>query len=68
MKMIQLCENESRDPTQAALGLEIAMREVLTHYMAQGLTVTGAVGTLELCKLDIANQFFQKSAVEEGKS
>lgn len=48
------------EPNQHALGFEMALKELLATQMREGLTVTEAVGTLDLCKMDIADQFFNE--------
>ena len=44
-----------------ALEFELAIKQVIAEQMAEGLTVTEAVGTLQLCSMDIANQFFNNT-------
>lgn len=39
---------------QAAVSFEMSVREVLAHYMAEGLTVSGAVATLALMQNEIS--------------
>ena len=40
-----------------ALNFEIALRNAIQQHLGQGLTVTEAIGTLQLCQMDIFHQF-----------
>lgn len=54
----KLKESAGKHPQQNALEFELAIKEVIAEKMAKGLTVTEAVGTLQLCSMDIASQLF----------
>ena len=48
-------------PQNNALEFEMAIHKTIAEQMAKGLTVTEAVGTLQLCSMDIADQFFNNT-------
>ena len=50
---------------QNALNFEMGIKKLVEIQMQLGLTVTEAVGTLDLCKMDIANQFFNGQKANE---
>lgn len=45
---------------KAALDFELELNELVNKHIQGGLTITHAVGTLNLCAADIAHQFFHK--------
>ena len=57
-------ELQPEAPHNNALEFEMAIKQTIAEQMAKGLTVTEAVGTLQLCSMDIANQFFNNTTIE----
>lgn len=55
-------------PTEAAVSLEVAIGEVIGHYMGQGLSVSNAVGVLTCVASEITLSFnVQKGLIERAK-
>lgn len=55
-KLIQL--GPCIDPTDAAVQFELALTEILNHYMQNGLQVANAVGVLECVKSEMTVSFY----------
>ncbi len=55
-KLAEWADEPEAKPNNA-LDFEMALRQLIAEYMPNGLTVTEAVGTLNLCAMDIYYQF-----------
>ena len=57
---------ECKTPVEAAVGFEISLGEVLSHYLKQGLSVSNAVGVLTCVTSEITLSFnMQKGLIDQ---
>ena len=63
-KVLQLAQ--CKEPIEAAVGFEVALGEVIGHYMTQGLSVSNAVGVLACVTSEITLSFnLQRGLVDQ---
>lgn len=59
-------KSEAQRSVDAAVGFEMAVKQVLDHYMKDGLTVSQASGVLSLVKTEVEMSFFIKTGAFDG--
>lgn len=59
-------KSEAQRSVDAAVGFEMAVKQVLDHYMKDGLTVSQASGVLSLVKTEVEMSFFIKAGAFDG--